>query len=86
MEAMQNQIESTDVTNLTNDEIASKSAKAIEDLQSASGRLQELQEYCRHDEVKVDLIECHLKLACKFCSGIVGYPTKKQQIDAGYII
>tara|TARA_R110000803_G_scaffold16197_1_gene44421 strand:- start:1025 stop:1276 length:252 start_codon:yes stop_codon:yes gene_type:complete len=83
---MINEIDNLDTANLTNDEIAIKSAHAIEGLQSASGRLHELQEYCRHDEVKVDLIEGHLKLVCKFCNGVVGYPTKEQQIAAGYIL
>ena len=79
-------IDDLDTANLTNDEIAIKSARAIADLQSASGRLHELQEYCRHDEVKIDLIEGHLKLVCKFCSRVAGYPTKEQKIAAGYIL
>ena len=71
---------------LTNDEIASKTAKALADLRSATGRLHELQEYCRHEEVKVEQIQGSLKLVCRFCMREVGYPTKEQKIKAGYIL
>jgi hypothetical protein len=69
---------------LTNEEVQKKMNSAVAVLHSASGRIQELQDYCKHEESNVELVQQSLRFVCRYCNKAVGYLSANEQKEAGY--
>ena len=71
--------------NLTQEEIKKRVEDCVKELQSAQGRLEELQDACRHPNLSVELLNRSLRTCCKDCGLAIGYPTAEQKRLAGYL-
>jgi hypothetical protein len=60
------------------DEIKEKVKICLDEILSASGRLDELQEYCNDVEFNIELVNGSLRKVCKTCKSLVGWPTSRE--------
>jgi len=72
--------------NKMTDEKLNKLAKlAVEDIHRATGRLDEIQDACRHKEEQTELIQGVVKQVCSICLKVVGFSSQEQSKNAGYV-
>ena len=70
---------------LTNEQIAERVKLYMIEMESANSKIKELQEYCKHEDQTVELVGGHLRKVCKHCHALIGFPTRQEKIESGWI-
>ena len=71
---------------MTDEKLNRLATTAIEDIQRANGRLNEIQDVCRHKEEQTELIQGTVKQVCGTCFKVVGFSSQEQSKAGGYTI
>ncbi len=77
------------ILDMTDNEDIRKEVSSLEDtIKQAEKRLAEIQDECKHKETSVrdvrDGNTTKIRIVCKDCDAIVGYPTEQQLKESGY--
>lgn len=63
----------------------SKTNRILLEISKLNKELEELQNSCKHEEIKIELINFTLVRKCLDCGLILGYPNEQERKNSGYI-